>query len=90
MALLAGGGGDAKSGVGNSGAAVFGVLCIMAWLWVTVGDSGAGEGMRMSAWFGFFFKISLMWTIFKVFIEFVTILLLFCILFFWLRGVWAS
>ena len=32
----------------------------------------------------FFFKIfSLMWTIFKVFIEFVTILLLFYVLVFW-------
>ena len=29
-----------------------------------------------------------MWTIFKVFIEFVTILLLFYVLVFWLRGVW--
>ena len=33
----------------------------------------------------FFF---LMWTIFKVFIEFVTILLLFCVLVFWLGGMW--
>ena len=33
----------------------------------------------------FFF---LMWTIFKVFIEFVTILLLFYVLVFWLRGTW--
>ena len=33
-----------------------------------------------------FFKIFLMWTIFKVFIEFVTILLLFYVLFFWLQG----
>ena len=30
----------------------------------------------------------LMWTIFEVFIEFVTILLLFYVLFFWLRGMW--
>ena len=29
-----------------------------------------------------------MWTIFKVFIEFVTVLLLFYVLFFWLRGMW--
>ena len=29
-----------------------------------------------------------MWTILKVFIEFVTILLLFYVLYFWLRGVW--
>ena len=34
----------------------------------------------------FFF---LMWTIFKVFIEFVTILLLFYVLVFWPRGMWA-
>ena len=38
----------------------------------------------------FFFKFFflLMWTIFKVFIEFVTILLLFYVLVFWLRGMW--
>ena len=36
----------------------------------------------------FFFKIFLRWTIFKVSIEFVTILLLFYILFFWLRDMW--
>ena len=37
----------------------------------------------------YFFKIFfLMWTIFKVFIEFVTILLLFYVLLFWLRGMW--
>ena len=36
-----------------------------------------------------FFKIFfLMWTIFKVFTEFVTKLLLFYLLFFWLRGKW--
>ena len=35
-----------------------------------------------------FFKIVLMWTIFKAIIEFVTILLLFYILVFWLRGTW--
>ena len=29
-----------------------------------------------------------MWTIFKVFIEFVTLLLLFYVLVFWLRGMW--
>ena len=29
-----------------------------------------------------------MWTIFKVFIEFVTVLLLFCVLTFWLQGMW--
>ena len=37
----------------------------------------------------FCFKIFfLMWTIFKVFIEFVTILLLFYVLVFWQRGMW--
>lgn len=30
----------------------------------------------------FFFNIFLMWTVFKIFIEFVPILLLFCVLFF--------
>ena len=29
-----------------------------------------------------------MWTIYKVFIEFITILLLFSVLVFWLRGMW--
>ena len=43
---------------------------------------------------GAFLKVSsnniffLMWTIFKVFIEFVTILLLFPVLDFWLWGMW--
>ena len=38
----------------------------------------------------FYFKIFFfsMWTIFKVFIEFVTILLLFYVLVFWSRGMW--
>ena len=36
----------------------------------------------------FFLNIFLMWTIFKVFIEFVTILLLFYVLVFWPRGMW--
>ena len=38
----------------------------------------------------FFFKdfFFLMWTIFKVFIEFATMLLLFYILVLWLRGMW--
>ena len=36
----------------------------------------------------FVFKIFLMWTIFKVFIEFVTILLLFYVLVFWSQGMW--
>ena len=40
--------------------------------------------------FGGFFKIFFfhMWTIFKVFIEFATVLLLFYVLVFWLRGMW--
>ena len=39
----------------------------------------------------FFFlkkKIFLTWTVFKVFIDFVTILLLYYVLVFWLGGVW--
>ena len=38
-------------------------------------------------WF-FFFRFFFMWTTFKVFIEFVTILLLFYVLLFWPRGMW--
>ena len=37
-----------------------------------------------------FLKIFFMWTIFKVFIEFVTILLPFYVLVFWPRGMWES
>ena len=36
----------------------------------------------------FFLKIFLMWTIFKVFIEFIIILLLFYVLVFWPQGMW--
>ena len=36
----------------------------------------------------FFLKVFLMWTGFKVFIEFVTTLPLFYVLVFWLRGMW--
>ena len=36
----------------------------------------------------FFLNIFLMWTIFKVFIEFVTILLLFYVFGFWPQGTW--
>ena len=36
----------------------------------------------------FFFSFFLMWTILKLFIELVTILLLFCVLVFWPRGMW--
>ena len=40
-------------------------------------------------WLGLFFKdFFLMWTIFKVFIEFAAVLLLFYVLFFWPRGMW--
>ena len=49
---------------------------------------GVGVGDRQNRPF-FFFKIFLVWTIFKVFIEFVTILLLFYVLVFWLRGMLA-
>ena len=38
--------------------------------------------------FKFFQSYFLMWTIFKVFIEFITILLLFYVLVFWPRGMW--
>ena len=38
----------------------------------------------------FFLKFFLMWTIFKVFIEFVAILLLFYVLVFWPRGILGS
>ena len=49
-----------------------------------------GEELRLPApsWVFFFFKIFLMWTTFKVFIEFVTVLILFYLLVFWLRGMW--
>ena len=36
----------------------------------------------------FIFCFILMWTIFKVFIEFVTVLLLFYVLVFWPQGMW--
>ena len=39
-------------------------------------------------YFILFLKIFLMWTIFKVFIEFVTVLLLFYVLVFWPQGMW--
>ena len=38
--------------------------------------------------FSFFFFFFLMWAIFKDFIEFVTVLLLFHVLVFWPRGMW--
>ena len=38
--------------------------------------------------FSYLFKEFLMWTIFKVLIEFVTTLLLFYVLVFWPRGMW--
>ena len=55
-------------------------------------DDAAGEWMTSqygTIWtdliFYYFFKIFFMWTIFKVFIEFVTILLWFYVLVFWLQ-----
>ena len=45
--------------------------------WVLAGSGGIGPSNF------FFFKAFLMWTIFKVFIEFVTALFLFYVLFFW-------
>ena len=39
-------------------------------------------------YFNIFFCLFLMWTIFKVFIEFVTILLLFHVLVFWPQSIW--
>ena len=50
-------------------------------------------GQRFSTGFYIFilfFEDFLMWIIFKVLIEFVTILLLFYILVFWLQGTWES
>ena len=45
------------------------------------------NGLTTKNLVGFFFRfLFLMWTIFKVFIEFVTILLLFYTLFFWPGG----
>ena len=38
--------------------------------------------------FFFFYFVFLMWTIFKVFIKFVTVLLLFHVLAFWPGGMW--
>ena len=38
--------------------------------------------------FGVFLKMFLIWTIFKVFIEFITILFLFYVLAFWPQGMW--
>ena len=51
------------------------------------------RGETSMSWTGqyrflFFKRYFLMWAIFKVFIEFVTIILLFYTLFFWLRGIW--
>ena len=47
------------------------------------------HGKEVVTHWQFFFNIFfLMWTIVKVFIEFVTILLLFCILVLWPQGMW--
>ena len=45
-------------------------------------------GENPSIVFLFFFKTFLTWTIFKVFIEFVTVLFLVYALVFWLQGMW--
>ena len=46
------------------------------------------EVVPSSTYSFFFFNIFFMWTVFKVVIEFVIILLLFSVLFFWLQGMW--
>ena len=43
---------------------------------------------RLSSFFLRYLKIFLMWTIFKVFIEFTTIFFLFYVLVSWLQGMW--
>ena len=52
-------------------------ICLRIWIFLNLDFS-----------FSLIFKIFLMWTIFKVFIEFVTILLLFYVSFFWPRSMW--
>ena len=53
------------------------------------GAEGTQRRVDTEVSFLLFFAFFLMWTIFlKVFIEFVTILLLFYVLVFWLRGMW--
>ena len=47
-----------------------------------------GSELAISLPFVIFFKIFLMWTIFKVFIEYVTMLLLFYVLIFWPQSMW--
>ena len=50
------------------------------------------DGLFVCLWFAFlsfFFFFFLTWTVFKIFIEFVTILLLFYVLDFWRRGMWG-
>ena len=46
------------------------------------------EVMLEHTFFKGFFFFNLMWTILKVFTEFVIVLLLFYVLVFWPRGVW--
>ena len=51
-------------------------------------ESEEDKGWKEDAVFFLEFFFFLMWTIFKVFIEFVTILLLFYVLVFWPQGMW--
>ena len=46
------------------------------------------EVVPSSTYSFFFLNICFMWTVFKVFIEFFIILLLFSVLVFWLQGMW--
>ena len=55
---------------------------LFTWFWAQVFD-------HKTSWIFLFFKrVFWMWTIFKVFIEFFTILLLFYVLVFWPWGMW--
>ena len=57
--------------------------------WILYQLSNQGSPEILPTLFVYFFKIFfLIWTIFKVFIKFVTILLLFYILVFWPLGMW--
>ena len=51
------------------------------------GERGEGNPCLVGCFF-FFLDFFLMWTVLEVFIEFVTTLLLFCVLFLWPRGTW--
>ena len=62
----------------------------VTWSMYVVICCGSNRKLIPSFWLllFFFLRFFLMWTIFKVFIEFVTILLLFYVLVFWPRGMW--